>query len=166
MLGNIRVKPANREVVKEEQRRRALNRYVVYAVIDEALADGIVAACSEGNLELRADAIRRTDQHGIAQLPAPQRVGRAERPNARQDVLVEGPLGQPANPISGTVRCVDVHASIDVGQGLVQHRFTLIIASGRYRLESGLLHSHLWARNRFCADDLRRQRPALATMLG
>jgi hypothetical protein len=51
------IEKAGGKVVKEEQRGRALDGDVVYAVVDEVAAHGVVDSHLEGELELGADAV-------------------------------------------------------------------------------------------------------------
>jgi hypothetical protein len=55
--GDLRVELAYREIVEEEERRRALNHDVVDAVIHQILADRVVPAGLESDLQLGADSI-------------------------------------------------------------------------------------------------------------
>ena len=57
---------ADREVIEEKERLRALYRDIVHAVIDQIFADGVVTAGHEGELQFRTNAIGRTDQNRIA----------------------------------------------------------------------------------------------------
>ena len=68
------VELARRQVVEEEQRRRALHGDVVDAVVDQVLADRVVNAQLKGDLQLGAHAIGARHQH---------RVGDTSRDRAR-----------------------------------------------------------------------------------
>ena len=57
-----------RDVVEEEERRRALDEDVVDAVVDEVGAAGVVPAHLDRHLELGPDAVRRGDEHRLAVL--------------------------------------------------------------------------------------------------
>ena len=54
---------AGGEVVEKEERPRALDEDVVDAVVDEILADRVVHAGQERDLELGPDAVRARHQH-------------------------------------------------------------------------------------------------------
>jgi len=56
---------ARGDVVEEEERLGALHEYVVHAVIDEILADRVVPAGEESDLELRSDAVDARDEHRL-----------------------------------------------------------------------------------------------------
>ena len=56
-LGVLLAQLAGREVVEEEQRRRALHRDVVHAVVDQVRADRVVNAQLKRDLQLRAHAV-------------------------------------------------------------------------------------------------------------
>ena len=62
---DARLQLAGAEVIQEEERLRPQHRDVVDAMIDQVLADGVVAVQREGQLELGADAIHAGDQHRL-----------------------------------------------------------------------------------------------------
>ena len=55
---------AHADVIQKEQGLRAQHGDVVDAMVDEVLADGVVAVHHHGDLQLRADAVHAADQHG------------------------------------------------------------------------------------------------------
>ena len=57
---------AGADVIEEEKRFRAEDGDVVHAMVDEVLADGVVAVHGEGELELGADAVGAGDEDGLA----------------------------------------------------------------------------------------------------
>ena len=59
------IDPRRREVVEEEERLGAHRHRVVHAVVDEVGADDLVAIQKPRDLELRADAVGRRDQHAV-----------------------------------------------------------------------------------------------------
>ena len=65
--GDGGVQLADREIIQEEQRHRALHGDIVDAVVHQVLADRVVAAGEERDLQLGADAIGRADQHRLAE---------------------------------------------------------------------------------------------------
>ena len=81
-LQRLRLEPAGGDVVEEKQRRCALDEDVVDAVVDEIRSAGVVASRLESDLELRPDAVRRSDEH---RLPAAREI-RPEKPSEPADV--------------------------------------------------------------------------------
>ena len=59
------IDPRGREVVEEEERLRAHRKRVVHAVVDEVGADDLVPVEKARDLQLRADAVGRRDQHAV-----------------------------------------------------------------------------------------------------
>ena len=78
LLGNLRVKLADGEVVHEEKRSSALHGDVVDAVVNQVAADGVMNAHVEGNLQLCSHAVNARNQHGIFEFLA-CRPGRARQ---------------------------------------------------------------------------------------
>ena len=64
-LRHFGLKLAGGQVVHEEQRRGALHRDVVDAMVDQVAAHGVVNVHLEGDFELCAHTIDARDQHGI-----------------------------------------------------------------------------------------------------
>jgi len=62
LFENGGVKARGPDVIHEKQRRGPLDKDVVNAVIDDILADGVVALGQRGDLELGADAVGAGDQ--------------------------------------------------------------------------------------------------------
>ena len=65
VLEHFRLKFAGADVIEEKERFRAEDCDVVDAVIDQVLADRVVLAHGEGELELGADAIDAGDEDGL-----------------------------------------------------------------------------------------------------
>ena len=84
LLGDVGREPAGREVVEEEERPRALHQDVVDAVVDEVLADRVVAVRQERDLQLGADAVGARDQHRVARSPRLEAEQAAERSDLRE----------------------------------------------------------------------------------
>ena len=62
---DLRLERAHRDVVEKEQRQRALHENVVDAVVHEVVADRVVAAGVDRDLELRPDAVGAGDEHRL-----------------------------------------------------------------------------------------------------
>src|ERR1035441_665264 len=80
---NLGVKLAYRKVIEEEERLGALNGNVVYTMVDQIFANGIVATGRKSDFQLSANAIGRADQHRIS--PALERKARSETADRGQD---------------------------------------------------------------------------------
>ena len=78
---DVSVESADRKIVKEEQRRGALNRNIIHAVVDQVLADGVMPARRESELQFCADAVGRTHQYGT--LPTLQQESAAKTADVR-----------------------------------------------------------------------------------
>ena len=64
-LDGARHHPVDPDVVEEDEGLGAVDEEVVDAHRDQVDADGVVAPGQEGNPELRADAVRRRQEHGV-----------------------------------------------------------------------------------------------------
>ena len=109
-----RVEPAGRQVVEEEERPRALDQDVVDAVVDQVLADRVVAAGGERDLELGADAVRRRHQHRLLEALGREPEHAAERALVGQHAVGVGRPHQLLDPGQRLVLGVDVHPRIAV----------------------------------------------------
>jgi hypothetical protein len=85
-------------------------------VVDQVFADGVMAAGEEGNLQLGANAIRRTDQHRLAESGDLERG--AERADIGQDVARKRLAGKFLDGGDGTVCFVDIDAGVTVANRL------------------------------------------------
>ena len=82
---------ARRDVVEEEQRAGGLHEHVVDAVVDDVGADTPDAAQPSGELDLRADAVGRGDEHRIVErLDRCAREDTTEAAEAVQHAVVVG----------------------------------------------------------------------------
>ena len=116
---DIRIQPPGGKVVEEEQRLGALDEDVVDAVVDEVATDRSVIAGHEGDLQLRADAVRARDEHRILETGGIQREQPAKRADVRQDAGREGALRERADTSDDFVPGVDINAGLAVIHGLV-----------------------------------------------
>ena len=103
------------QVVQEEERRRALHRNVVDAVVYQVRADGVVNAQFERDLQLGSHAVGAGDQHWLRKFLQIQGKQPAEAANLREHMLVEGLARQHLDALLGAVARGDVHPSIVVG---------------------------------------------------
>ena len=113
------VELAGGEVVEEEERGRALYGDVVDAVVDEVLADGVVDAQFEGDLQFCAYAVHRGDEYGIWVLLEVEGEEAAEAADLGEDVLVEGLAGEHFDALLAALGAGDVDACIGVADGLL-----------------------------------------------
>ena len=104
---------ARRDVVEHEQRLGTDADQVVHAHRHQVDADGLVAAGRAGHHELRADAVRRGDQHRLGEAGGVERELAAEAADAGH---------QRAQPLDGGVTGLDVHAGAGVGGAALPHR--------------------------------------------
>ena len=109
---------AGGEVVEEEERVSALHGDVVDAVVDEVLADGVVDAELEGDLELGADAVGAGDEDGVGELLEVEREEAAEAADLAEDLAVEGLAGEHLDALLAAIGAGDVDAGVGVGDGL------------------------------------------------
>ena len=131
-LEHVRPKRGRREVVQEEERLRAADGDVVDAMVDEILADRIVLANADGDLELGADAVDGGDEHGVAERA---RRGEVKEPAERADLgqhagrerLAHGVLDPPDG----------LFASLDVNSGLFVRRHGCGGGAGSYSMWDG-----------------------------
>ena len=78
VLEDARLQPAGANVIQEEERLGAEDGDVVDAMVDQVLADGVVAVQREGELELGADAIDAGNEDGLPVFANVQREEAAE----------------------------------------------------------------------------------------
>src|SRR5690606_24992023 len=91
------------------------HEHVVDAVVDDVDAHTAHVAEAGGELDLRADAVGRGDQHRVVELEDPPgRQHPAEAPDAAQHVGGEGPFDGPAHALDGAGALVDVDAGLGV----------------------------------------------------
>ena len=63
---DARLEFAGADVIQEEERFSAEDGDVIHAMVDEVLANGVMAVESEGELELGADSVGAGDEDGLA----------------------------------------------------------------------------------------------------
>jgi len=102
-FGYFGIELAGGEIVEEEEGCCALDRDVVDAVVDEVGADGLVEAEFEGDLELGADAVSRTDEDGVFPALQVESKEAAEAADAAQHITIEGFLREVLDAILGAV---------------------------------------------------------------
>ena len=113
-------------VVEEEEGFGTLHDDVVRAHGDEVDADGVVAVEFDGELELRADAVRARDEHRAWPARQVDFEEPAEAADAAQDARPVRAAGQWLDVLHQGVTRIDVDAGILVGQGLFRgHGFRL-----------------------------------------
>src|SRR5271165_4041987 len=78
LLDHRRIEFPHGEVVEKEKRRRALNKNVVYAMIDEIAAHGGVHAHGHGDFEFRADTVGARNKNRLFPLFVVEGEERAE----------------------------------------------------------------------------------------
>src|SRR5262249_17722354 len=128
LLRHVWIESAASEVVHKEERSCALHHNVIYAVVHEVSADGVVHAHHESDLQLRADAIGTRDQYWVLVLILIDGKQAAKAANLAEKVLAECLLGKVFDPLLGSVSAGDVHSSVGIGNR------TRPGLSGRWRL--------------------------------
>ena len=111
----IGIEHAGGDVVEEEQRPRRLDEHVVDAVVDDVHPDAAHHAETRREFDLRADAVGRRDEHGVAQ----RRDGRGaehatEAADATQHAVVVGGLDRGLHLGDRPRALVDVDARFGV----------------------------------------------------
>jgi hypothetical protein len=112
-LGDVDVQLPARVVVEEEQRLGALHEDVVDAHRDQVLADRVVPAERERELELGADAVGAGDQHRLAEALA-DLDERAEAADAGEHLRAHRALRVRLDALDQRVARVDVDAGVSV----------------------------------------------------
>ena len=116
-LDDFRLDLAAGQVVHEKERRGALHRNVVDAVIDQVGANGVMDVHLEGDLQLGADAVDARDQNRVDPLRLVHGEQAAEAADFAQNAAGKGLVGEILDPLFGAVGAVNVHTSIGVGDG-------------------------------------------------
>ena len=109
---DVRVEPAGRQVVEEEQRLRALDEDVVDAVIDEVDADSAVHAGHERDAQLGAHAVGAGDEHRDPRCRRRRGGTGRRRTDLGQHAGRECPARQRSDPAHDLVARVDVDAGL------------------------------------------------------
>lgn len=105
---------ADCEVIEKEQGRCALDSNVIDAMVDQILADRVVAAGCEGDFQLRSHSVGGTDQDRVT--PTFQRETGPEAADSRENVWSQCFCGVPLDQGYGANGFVDVDASIAIGR--------------------------------------------------
>ena len=108
------VELAGSEVVEEEERRGTLYSDVVDAVVDEVLADGVMDAKLEGDLEFGADAVGGGDKHRVWELFEVEREQAAEAADLAEHLPVEGFASEHLDALLAAFSAGDVDAGVGV----------------------------------------------------
>ncbi len=133
---DVGIQFADREIIQEEQRQRALHGDVVDAVVHQILADGVVAAGEERDLQLGAHAVGRTHQHGLAESGQLERG--AERADIGQHAARESAARELLDGGYGAIGFIDIDAGVAVAKGFLGWQIS-IIRVGWWRGEEAIL---------------------------
>src|SRR5690606_9084879 len=117
LLGHGRLERARREVVEEEEGAGAADGDVVDAVVDEVLADGVVAADADGHLQLRPDAVDRGDEDGLVVGALVEGEEPAEGADVGEDAGRERLADEALDAADGLLAGLDVYAGVSVRGG-------------------------------------------------
>ena len=116
-LGDFRLDLARGQVVHEEERRGALHRDVVDAMIDQVGADGVMDVHLEGDFQLRAHAVHARHQNRVHPLRLVHGEQAAEAADFAQYAAGKSLVGEILDPLFGAVGAVNVHPGVGVGDG-------------------------------------------------
>src|SRR5260370_625208 len=116
-FGNFGLKFAGGEVIHEEERRSALDRNVIHAMVYQVGADGVVDLHFEGKFQLCPYAVHARNQDGIGILQAVNREQPSKSADFAQNALGEGLVGQIFDALLGAVGLVDIDACVRVSNG-------------------------------------------------
>ena len=116
-LGDLRLDLAGGQVIHEKQRRRALHRDVVDAMIDQVGADGVMDIHLEGDFQLGAHAVHARDQDRVGPLRLVHREQAAKAADFAQYAASKSLVGEILDPLFGAVGAVNVHTGVGVGDG-------------------------------------------------
>ena len=100
----------------KEQRRRALHRNVIDAVVHQIAAHGVVQVHHESEFQLGADAIHAGNQHRLAEFLFVDRKHAAEAANLTYHSLGEGAMGKIFDSLLSSVGAVDINTAVSVGK--------------------------------------------------
>ena len=132
-----RFKLADGQIIHEEERRRALHRDVVDAVVDQVGAHGVMDVHLKGDLQLGAHAVHAGDQHRVDILQLVHGEQAAEAADFAQDAAGKSLVGEIFNALLGAVGTVDVDARVGVsnwripgGGGLYRGRLCGVVGHG------------------------------------
>src|SRR5215210_8016681 len=84
-------------------------------MIHQVAADGVVDTGFKSDLQLRADAVRRSDQYRLTQSWECAVKHASEAANVGQRARIKSPTREFLDLFSGTIRRVDIDAGIGIG---------------------------------------------------
>jgi hypothetical protein len=105
-------KPARSDVIEKEKRCRPLSEDIVYAVIYEALTDGVMPSRHKGDFELGSNSVRARNENGRYEIILIEFEKASEQADIRQDIFIESPSNKPLNLAFRPVRGINIHAGI------------------------------------------------------
>lgn len=111
------IKHADAEVIEEEQGISPAGHDVVDAVVDQVLADRLMASGGEGNLEFGADPIDAGNDDRIAVFFQIEGKKAGEKPDLPEHLAVKGRFGQSRNLMGRLFRRLEVDPSRLIGDG-------------------------------------------------
>ena len=117
-LDDVVFELAGGEVIEKEERRRTLHGDVVHTVVDQVLADGVMDAKLEGDLQFGADSVGARDQDGLGKLIEVEREEAAEAADLRQHLLVEGLARQHLDALFALLAAGDIDACVRIADRL------------------------------------------------
>src|SRR5215472_12620569 len=115
LLGHLRLEVPTSQIVHEEHRSSTLHGNVIYAMVHQVGADGMMQAHFEGELELGANAIHARNQHRIAIFLLVDRKQPPEAANLAKHPAIEGFVRQVLDALFGAIGAVNVNTGIGVG---------------------------------------------------
>src|SRR6267142_6889003 len=116
-VNNFGQKFSSGDVVKEEERPRALHQDVVHAMVDEVASDCVVNPGKESNLKFRPHSIRGSHQHRMLQIRKSSVKHPAKASYFGKRSLVESLPREFLDFVSGACGRVDINAGVAVGDG-------------------------------------------------
>ena len=111
---HARIELTRSQVIHKEHGRGALHRDVVYAVVHEVRADGMVNFHLKGKLQFGSDAVDAGDEDGIDVLGLINREQSPEAPDLAEHAFGEGFVGQVLDALLSPIGLIDIDASISV----------------------------------------------------
>src|SRR5579864_320128 len=110
-----RIEHAGSQVVHEEKWSCALHGNIVYAVVDQIGAHGVMQLHHERYFQLSAYAVHAGDQNRIAEFLFVESEQPAESTDFSNDPTGEGAVGEVLDALFGTVRAVNVNPALGIG---------------------------------------------------
>ena len=119
----VRIEPLGGHVIEEEKRFRAEDGDVVDAMVDEVLADGVVAVHQHGDLEFGADAVDAGDEHRVAHFGKMGAEKAAEAADFAEHFGAVGRFDEGGQAGLDLVAKVNVNSGAGIGFQAVAHDF-------------------------------------------